>query len=274
MTTPIGTADFVPATASTPQDTLIVNGGSTSVGPGATVDLGQSVITAPGYTQYIDVLYPSGALGPFVGLLVSWIDPTTSLIIAQEQYVATGTQNSPASGSMRHYGRGPTKTALVDVQLTNYDMSTTATVNYYLWQSDRIITRDDFRATLWAGTTPNWNLIAANPAYLLLARTIAATVGVGNSITRLIPPYAGQVNLMLSGSIAGWGWTLQAVQPQLGLTAASWPLLFPPQTNLAEDAQFETGFIFPRTPTLLTVSNTGASSLTVAIGCQALEFAS
>ena len=155
-------------------------------------------VTQLGYEVRFKLSIGSTATIPFVDVTLIWTDAAGANIVAQETWMLP-------CGSGANYivtGTGPTKGSMLTVTVSNQDPAITATVTVIVLTNSRIYRRDRWIA----GTTvavPTFIIPGGDPRRSILCVIDGVSVGVGVTISRLLPPYHGDVLIYCEQSGVG-----------------------------------------------------------------------
>ena len=219
-------------------------------------------ITQPSYDFSLQVSVPAGTTKPWLQVSLSWSDSAIGVptIVEETWYLSCGSAGLQSFG-----GHGITKGDRLSVQIINLDTAQTMTFTYGISQNSRIVTRDDIRQIAYNttnGFSPCPNDITSN----VLAMW-TPTVTAGTPLAVLMPLYSGKAKLVVQP---------EPQPPRLVITAPAEVAAgaFGPITN---SSLFDTGTIpastvfngeiaLPKSPCLLTLTNTGSGSQAYQVG--------
>jgi hypothetical protein len=230
-----------------------------TIAGGATQTIGPLTIMQLGYEIQLKLSIPAGATVPFVDVVMQWTDATGGSVMALERWMLP-------CGSAANYvitGTGPTKGSSLTVKLVNQDPAQTATVTVIILTNSRVYTRDRW-ITNTVVNVPTFTNPGGDPTREVLATMDAANCNAGATITRLIPPYAGDVwfyveqsGVSAANSVA----KLQAV-PTAALGTADFYSSTP-----TGGAGTGNGVVlrFPRSCALFSFTNSGSVAATVSL---------
>jgi hypothetical protein len=264
-----GLEDYDGWTPVIPSDQLLGSNTAANLAAGTSVGLGTFQIARSSYYLEIDALASSGGTIPLPYVDMTWVDPATSQVIAHEQWAFVATTASPATSNGLTFGRGPTKTAQLEVTLTNPDPSEMIAYDWALYQSTRTVTRDDWR-TLNLGATAGYTIGNASESGLVIGWKAVSSLASGAQTVRLTGLYAGPAQFCVTQSAGeSLAWQIQAAIPNVA--AGSWPIIAAGVTSA--DAS-NTQVTLPRYPSLVTVTNNGGAATTTGWTLVAQEVAS
>lgn len=243
---------------------------SFAVGAGATVFGGNQLITKPGYLINVRPQY-SGASGaiPFCQIDVRWGDAPQTIQLGFERWVvpihATGLY-------VPVVGRGPTAGSFFTSRVVNLDTVQPITFFADIWETTQHASRDDWRDAdvFGQGPPPGYPSVPGASMANNILFAGGSTLPAGQSITYLLPLYAGQVWVDF---VAQTGRTVQFILQ----IPASLPAVFGGGTQLFNDTAAGLTFqaALPRIPVELKVVNPGATNpLTWQASIVAMEYAS
>lgn len=265
-----GAGDFTPGAAITPADVAIITRTGLNVPANSAVTIGPVAVAAPAYAIAVDALISGSATIGILKVLFNWTDAISGVLVAQEQWYITGTTVTPAATNGLHTGRGPTKANLLTVLVHNYDTAQAATVDLMVWQSSRIVTRDDWRGLAEGGGYVTFTVPNSEAQSGVLGWEDNASIAAGTSTVWLCPLYAGQASLSVAPSTLT-GFVFAVIVPLVDRPSINWPQIFETQIPAAGN----TGYLaLPRCPVLISISNTGSSPFTVFWSLLVQEFAS
>lgn len=271
MTTPpTGVGDWTPTVTAIPSDVLIGQKTGLVISAASSQVFGPYAMTSPAYAIAVDALVSASATVPFLSVLMTWTDPSSGLTVGEEKWYITGTSTSPAAANALTIGRGPTKAGKLTVTITNYDPATSAAIDLAVWQSSRMVTRDDWRGLQQGGVIPGYTSPDCAAAAGMLGWMNSVTIGAGNSETWCCALYAGQAQFIFgAGSTPDVNVALYL--PAADFPAASWPFFY----NQAVTAITTQLYLpLPRGPVILHATNFAASAVTVTWSLAIQEFAS
>lgn len=214
-----------------------------------------------GYEIQLKCSIGSTATVPFVDILFIWTDSVTGNIMAQENWMLP-------CGSGANYilnGTGPTKGSNLTVKLTNQDPAITATIGVLILTNSRVYARDRWIANTIVAV-PTFTNPGGSPLREILAVMDGVNCNAGASISRLFPPYHGDVMVYVEQS------GVSAANSQAKLQVAPTSVLGTGDLySSAPTGGVGTGITtvtrLPRCCTLFTFTNSGtvAASVTVKI---------
>lgn len=237
-----------------------------SLQPGQSVPIPNLLISQLGYEIQISTTIGSGSTTPFVVTDLSWIDPTSGLAVAEEQWILPCADSDNIN---TFNGTGPTKAGELTVTLTNLDAAAEATVTIVMLANSRVYIRDRWIQTV-DNPSADYPIVGGRPFSNVIASYSNQSVPAGESISVLLPLYAGDVS-----------WYID----QLGVTAAD----IVAKLQVAPTSRFGTASFWsgspsggtgsgiyqlmrwPRAPVLLTVVNNGGVTSTINLKAIALD---
>lgn len=269
MSEPAGLIDWDADTPWLPGDQQLLAQPGTAVAAAASVAFNANVIARSSYLVFLAALFPAAATLPFVQADMFWADPAGTPVLAHEKWIIPGTSTSPAASNSPVTGRGPSKTALLNVNITNLDPAQAATVDFYLYQSTRDISRDDWRS-LGLGAIPSFTNAASECASLLTGFKFSASLAAGAQINRVTGLYSGPAQFALQQSAAqSLLWNIVAIDPNF--TSVQWPVV---AGSVTPAEVFTEAVTLPRVPCEVIIQNNGASATNVQWALTAQEQAS
>lgn len=214
-------------------------------------------ITQLGYEVQVKLSTGSTATVPFVDVTMQWSDGAGNNVVAQEKWMLP-------CGSAANYvmtGSGPTKGGSLVVKLANQDPAVTATVTVVVLVNSRVYTRDRWVANAIV-TVPGFTLPGGDPLRDILATIDGVVVTPGTSISRLFPPYAGDV--MVYAEQVGVGAANSAAKLQVAPTSVfSTGDLYSSAPTGGVGTGVSTIVRLPRACTLFNFNNSGTVNATV-----------
>lgn len=234
--------------------TSLLNLGTTVIAASGSNTQGPLSIKQIGYEIFVAVTSASASAIPFVKAQLTWTDSVTGNTVAAETWYLAGR----STGAFNTYiGTGPTKGDTLSITFTNLDTANAASVQCSFAGNSRVYVRDDWRS-LSFGSVPGFTNATNDPASNFLMSTSPGVPGSG-SLLRLIPLYAGLVNITVVGPASG---TAQAIVAAIG-----------PQ-GLATGVVYESPFVsangvlnaqisLPRSICQVTLFNTAATNQTI-----------
>lgn len=269
MTMPAGLTDFDSASPWTPGDQLLGSVTAQVIAAGASAAFDSNYFARSSYLIATDALYGSSASVPLPIFDMEWVDPTSGLVLAHERWVINGTSTSPASSNSPITGRGPSKSAQLNITVTNPDPLVSCSLDLALYQSSRAITRDDWRS-LGMGAIPGYTNAASDCPMLIPGFKASANLNAGTSVSRVIGLYAGPAEFAVTQS-AGQTlqWLVTALDSNQNLAN---PIIVDTGTSTSDF--FQAGLTLPRCPCLITIENNGSSATTVGFAVTAQELTS
>lgn len=165
---------------------------------GANRTFGPFTVNQIGYEIFISAKIAAAATVPFLTATLTWFDGAGSFVVGQEEWIIPcgNTTASIITGS------GPTKGAIGQLFITNLDPSAQATITNVMFQNSRVYIRDRWIENT-VGDVPGFTSSGGNALAGILASLNAVTVGIGATVTRLFPLYAGDVWFYLDQGGAG-----------------------------------------------------------------------
>lgn len=236
------------------------------VGPLASFNTGFFTVTKPGYLINIRANHgvPTAAI-PFVQADVEWrVNASGALDTAEEIWYIPGGNNT----NRRTTGRGPTKGDQMRVTFTNGDTVNSVTLSITIWETTQHAARDDWRSDSSTASTIAPAIKNDNLANIVASDNF--NVAAASQVQRLLPLYAGPVNLWINQNAAA-GSTV-TVDPVGDYTLN-------PRNPVAEYDWTQAPFglknlYLPRCPCQLVVFNAAGAAVTFNVGMASLEQAS
>lgn len=148
-----------------------------------------------GYEVRIDASIPFSATIPFLEVQMIWTDPAANKIMATDTFIVPSSSGGQAFTVI---GRGPSKAAVLQVQVTNLDPAQTATINISVLQNSRVYPRDDWR---WQGNVapstnvPGFTLPTMPPDESVLGVLDGVTIAASSQNTYLFGMHDGLLNV-------------------------------------------------------------------------------
>lgn len=228
-------------------------------------------VTQIGYEIYLKALCPGASTAPFITLDLNWIDTATGLTVWHDEWnIGVGS----TSGGSVYFGMGPTKADVLTITAFNADLLQAFTLTTVMHQTSRVFLRDDWRQETF-NTIPGF---AAGTLHTQQANCLTAfngNINAGATITRYVALYAGKVtvsalafgqvgnifidtldpNINPGGVQQGPGSIYGAALPATGITV-------------------EGNVSFPRSPTILRITNTSGVASNYSMGVYIDEYQS
>lgn len=247
--------DFAPGTALTTTDFLAYGPTETVIPASGTSVLGSWPITSPAYLVSLDSSIGAGALLNMHGYFMQWLDPNTGELLDAETWYSAASSNAIGTTSALIGGRGPAKSGQLQLTVANYDSGQALTVNAAVYQSTRVVSRDDWRH-LGLTAVPNFTVPFLDPTNGVLGFVPSRALGAGATISRLCTMFAGQAQLII-GNSAGSSLAVQvnSLNPPIG--AADLVLLY--STSVTAN-QTIINLTLPRAPVQVSITNNGAAT--------------
>lgn len=271
MTTPlVGVGDFTGTVSPVPADVLMDVQSLQVLTPDQTVTYGPYAMTQPSYSVAVDGLVNAASINGLFTVTMRWTDPVTSFLVDQERWHISGTTSSPAANNGLVIGRGPSKSAQLSIIVHNNDAANNMTLDLIVWQSSRVVTRDDWRGFQESGSVPVWSVGSREPNSNILGYENAINVSAGVTRQRLCALYSGQG--MLSVALAaGNTATVTVIVPLADVGVAAYPVIF----AAAPGATLVNAYLsLPRCPVVVQIANAGAGAVVVTWSLIMQEFAS
>lgn len=266
----LGTQSSFAGTNFVSPSTLINPGGirqKISISGGNNFIIPATLLNQAGYELQIQLGINAGSTEPFIDMFMMWSDSVSGLTIATEEWVLAA---GPSGNANIYMIKGPTKGNELSINLVNLDPTFTITaivtvaVNSRGWTRDRIY-------TLQFNTPPSFPGNAAGRGFTnVIASVDNQVIHAGNTLTRILPPYAGDVWLWVDqqGNAAGnSNLTLQLTPTSVFGTASIFgasPSGGPP-SGVGIVKRFHRGHV------VLNYANTGSVDSTVNIKVIALD---
>lgn len=222
----------------------------------------------PGYfISLIATISNPLATFPIAQVEMLWQDPTSAVIMGQENWYMFAGNGSNSSV----YGKGVTKGPHLAFSVKNLDPTYTMTVTFTIYESTHHITRDDWRGgpiTTFPFTLPGLGnpILPFNDPFSLNLANCTGAPAANATENFILPMYAGQVDLNFLSTVSQ-AYTIGV----FSLQATSYPQIFG-QTFTAKFAGPYT-IILPRAPCILQITN-GAAPSNVIASLTAIEYAS
>lgn len=270
MSTPAGLADFDSGTPAIPLDQQLLLETAVPVFLGVPVMFPGIQFARSSYIITIDALAPAPVTIPFITGDMYWVDPSSGATIAHEQWHIPATVTSPPQTNALVCGRGPTKSAVLNLNIQSYDPLQTITCDLALYQSTRVVTRDDWRSIGLGAMGADFTNSGNDPPALLFGNKGSAELNAGTSVARMCALYSGAAQFcLLQDNAQQLAWKVQAAQP--ATASALWPAI---AGATQSSDQFNYSISLPRAPVLVTVTNNGGSATNVQWCLTGQEFAS
>ena len=206
-----GGVPLLHATAALINTTLanIAAAGSASTGTANTTQIGyECFISIANHTSLVAASYAQ--------ITFTWTDTTSGQVVLTERWIVNaGPHGTPHTLK----GRGPSGANQLQVTVNNHSTSADAIDAVVLViSSSSIFTRSDMRTD--SLQSANFTTTAADLAADIVGSMSPAVLGSGGTWTRVLPLYAGQVNLsaLTSSGAADGEFTVQAVAPVFAMT--------------------------------------------------------
>ena len=253
---------------------LVTNNTTWTAGAAGSYFSGVYTLPSPAYQFAIQVTISSAsATIPFPRIGLSFFTAASSGVKVDEVdfYIP-----ATSSGTYWIYGAGPAITPYVQVGVNNPDPTYTLSGQYVLGSSTLQRNRHDWRSAP-GGTVPGFTLApVSRPQGLVQAASgaSAVSVGAGDSVSYLLPVYAGQVYLTAALSVTPNPAAAYDIASPSGLLASGTITTF---WELSSTAALLTSepIALPRAPCVLTfTNNNGASAIGYLWSVTALEYAS
>lgn len=233
------------------------------VGPSASFNTGFFTVAKPGYLINIRANHGVGpAAVPFVLADVEWrVAASGALDTAEELWYISGGNNT----NRRTTGKGPTKGDQMRVTFTNGDAVNSVTLSVTIWETTQHIPRDD-----WRGDSATASATAPAIKNDALANVLASdsfNVAAASQVTRLLPLYAGPVNMWINQNTAAGSTVTVNPQGDFSLTSLN-PVV---QLDWTQAPFGLKNLYLPRCPCSLVVLNQGGVAATFNVGITALE---
>lgn len=236
------------------------------VGPLASFNTGFLAVAKPGYLINIRANHGVGpAAIPFVQADVEWrVNASGAVDSAEEIWYISGGNNT----NRRTIGRGPTKGDQMRVTFTNGDTVNSVTLNVIIWETTQHAARDDWRGDAATASSTAAAIKGDNLANIVASDSF--NVAAGNQVQRLLPLYAGPVNVWISQNAAAG--SIISVNPTGDFTLTSLnPVV---QYDWTQPPFGLKNLYLPRCPCELVILNQGGVAATFNVGMTALEQAS
>jgi hypothetical protein len=271
VTTPlVGTGDFTATITGIPSDIQLDLQAGVVIAANTTQSFGPYAMTEPSYAVSTDALFNVAATVANYAVTLRWLDPVTSALVASEKWYPTGTTSSPPVNSQLTVGRGPTKAAILVIQVTNGDPAQSMTLDFTLWQSSRTVTRDDWRGLALGGGYPFYTVPLAESRAGLLGWVTNQGIANTISFSWQAALYFGQAQLFYSMSSVT-NVNLIVTVPFENRTSPFYPTLFSGPLTLLQNTL---NLSLPRCPVVVTISNNSGGPVTVSWSLTIQEFAS
>lgn len=259
-----------------PVDLLVTSSFAVTVPAGGSLPLRNLVIDQISYLIVVDAECVAAPSVPFYSVSVQWKDPNTGTLLALDKWLLMATNVAPASGNCLVTGRGPSRAARLDVVILNEDAVNAITVDVSVYQSSRVLTRDDWRSLsnnisgtyTYGGQT--FSTPVSEPTSLVLGNSPSITIAAGSSQSRINALFAGEAQLFVrvTGTTPTGSITLYGVDPDWAT-----PLQQIYSADVTVDGVFTPFVALPRMLTVIQFVNTGTNSMTVQYSLIAQEIA-
>jgi len=271
VTTPlVGVGDFTGTVSPVPADVLMDTQSLVVLTPDQSVSFGPYLMTQPSYSVAVDGLMNVASIVGLFTVTMRWTDPVSGFLVDQERWHVPSTTASLAANNGLVIGRGPSKSAQLIIIVHNNDAANNMTLDLIVWQSSRVVTRDDWRGFQESGSIPIWSVGSREPNSNQLGYENAVSVGAGVTRQRLAALYCGQAFLSVALA-AGNTATVSVIVPFADVGSAAWPTIF----AAASGATLVNAYItLPRCPVVVQIANAGAGAVVVTWSLVLQEFAS
>jgi hypothetical protein len=229
------------------------------IGAGGTYTSGNLVVTQPGFEAVVIAKIPNTATVPFVRVRLTWVDSSSSQIVAETIWIQPASTVAPGWQCM---ARGPSKADLVQVAVTNLEtvQSVTALIcvlaNSRIYPGD-VLVNDTFQDS--SAVVPTWTLAPNSPLTEVLGQVSNQSIGASGQQTWLIPPGNGGKGVLTMNTGASAVSNVRVnLYPVPSSQFSSNPPLVP---GLPAASDFASEFIVPRAPMSLTVANLGTAAI-------------
>jgi hypothetical protein len=271
MTTPlVGTGDFTGSMSVVPSDIQLDLQAGVVIAANTTQSFGPYAMTEPSYAITTDALFSALAAVANYAVVFRWLDPVTGALVASEKWYPTGTTSSPPVNSQLTVGRGPTKAAVLLIQVTNGDPAQSMTIDFTLWQSSRVVTRDDWRGLALGGGYPFYTVPLSESRAGILGWVNLQAIANTISFSWQAALYFGQAQLFYSLSSVT-NVNLIVSVPFENRTTPNYPQLFSGPLTLLQNTL---NLSLPRCPVIITISNNSGGPVTASWSLTIQEFAS
>lgn len=230
--------------------TSLLNLGSTAIAANGTNNQGPLTISQIGYEIFISVSSNAGSLNPFLQVALTWTDSVTGNTVAKETWYLAGSSASPQT----YMGTGPTKGDRLSISFKNLDTVNSVTVQCGFAGNSRVYVRDDWRNLASLSGVPGFT----NATYDQTSNFLISTspgVPATSSLNRLMPLYAGLVNILVIPGSGGAQVTLSA----MGTPSLTTPTFYS-SPLVAAAGVLNTQVNLPRALTEVTLFNPAASN--------------
>lgn len=219
-----------------------------------------------GYELQVQLGINNASANPFLDMIMTWSDSVTGLVVSTEEWVLAA---GPNVNNNIYMIKGPTKGDQLSMNLINLDGAHTLTATVTVAVNSRGWTRDKIY-TLAFNNPPGFTSAGGRGFTNVIATLDNLSIGAGNSVSRILPIYAGDVWLWVDqqGNAAGSAnLTLSLVPTSIFGTAS----IFGASPSGGPGSG--TGIVkrFPRSHVLLTYTNGGTVSSTVNLKVVALD---
>lgn len=247
--------DFAPGTALTTSDFAAYGPAETVIPASGTSVLGSWPMTSPAYLVSLDSQIGAGAALNMHGYSMQWLDPTTGELLDAETWYSAASSNAIGTQSALIGGRGPAKSGQLQLTVENFDPGQALTVNATVYQSTRVVTRDDWRH-LGLSAIPNFVLPPLDPTNGVLGCHLFANLGAGITQSRLCGMFAGQAQLII-GNSNGSSLAIQvnSLEPAIGAGG-----LLDLYSTSSTANQVIVPLTLPRAPVQVSITNNGAAT--------------
>ena len=227
------------------------------VGPNITRIGPLAPVTQTSYLVKILLTIPNTATVPFAEVILSWVDSASGIQLAADSFIV------PASSSGQQFvtsGWGPVKADSVLIEVHNFDPAQVLTASYQLYQTSRVVTRDEWR---WVNRldanaiVPGFSLPTFVDDESVLGILNAVTIPAATNSSWLFGMAPG-ANVQFAGNAVG-------VTPgSISMTVFAAPgSVYTGGGILLHDVLTTSGFGFqfaaPRAPLLATIANNATS---------------
>jgi len=229
----------------------------------------------PGYIIRSQPFISGAEASPLLEYDMQWYDTTIGAPIAEEIWYCPLPNSS--SGTMKLYGKGPTKANQLQLKITNLSAVETASVVISIDETSHHISRDDWRtnepSSVATSTAPGFSIPSGDPFALLQANMVVAGMAASATEWWLLPLYAGEVFITVNQSVAQAS-LLQVVawSQVISLVPFNGPSLLAVSIPAAKQNGPYSVYL-PRMPCLVSFTN-GAAAANIAITVNGIEYAS
>jgi hypothetical protein len=225
------------------QTIVVPANGVTTLGPFAINQIGYNV----GFVLTVN----SGGSG-LILVENKWTDQISGLTVGDEAFSFMG-----AATGQSYIGSGPTKGNMVSMTVTNPDIAFSITLKIVMIQNGRIYARDDWRQQSFATNPLYQNATGYNEQGNILFYAKPPGINAASSWVRYCPLYAGRISLRAASDGSQTG---QIVVTALDAKLTGNAIILYEDVIPASNNDISASFSLPRSPSVVTVFNTGAAN--------------